>query len=353
MVVHCSSYTRSMAWNRHVLHRRRLRRLGGHRKVPGRKGKVQKDGREGEIWIFNFYWLNNVEMIWIFNRWIWISKMWKWKWKWWNESELNDWLLIDLFHIDPKFSISKELQLCALNICSSTIWVNKKQTIRIHIHITHEGMSWFRFLPSKSSMIYPSWTWLCFCKAATAAQIQEAEQLLGREHFVEAERVALHHGERTNGSTVNGWRGESSWGKVPIPRQIEEIKMICKRLPRRKIPMVDNGNHVFVLFTATWYWMIGGMWHDSCFVFEFSIVGPTFLLIEICSLQISGRSIFNSPRSAIEDKEADVKADALRSLVKSLIGQAAEIQRYGKCGDQVLDGFLLGWLLLLLQKLTW
>ena len=36
-------------------------------------------------------------------------------------------------------------------------------------------------------------------KAASAAQIQEAEKLLGREHFVEAERVALHHGEKTNG----------------------------------------------------------------------------------------------------------------------------------------------------------
>ena len=48
---------------------------------------------------------------------------------------------------------------------------------------------------------------LFFCKAASAAQIQEAEQLLGREHFVEAERVALHHGERTHTgqrSTVEG-----------------------------------------------------------------------------------------------------------------------------------------------------
>lgn len=62
---------------------------------------------------------------------------------------------------------------------------------------SHQNHPWF---------IHPELDFF-FCKAASAAQIQEAEQLLGREHFVEAERAALHHGERTNGcnrSTVEG-----------------------------------------------------------------------------------------------------------------------------------------------------
>lgn len=345
MVVHCSSYMRSMAWNRHVLHRRRLRRLGGHRKVPGRKGKVQKDGREGEICIFNFYWLKNVEMIWIFNRWIWISIMWKWK-------QLNQSLLSDLSfsHWSSFFPSRKNFDcvpwISCLQQFDST--KNKPSTSTSHMKECHD-FDFFKIIYDLSIL-----NLIFFLQGRQYSSDSGGRTAFGSRTLCRSWEGGLAPWrENPHGSTVNGWRGESPWGKVPISRQIEEIKSYVKRLPGRKIPMVENGNHVFVLFTATWYWMIGGMWHDSCFVFEFSIVGPTVLLIEICSLQISGRSIFNSPRSAIEDKEADVKADALRSLVKSLIGQATEIQGYGKCGDQLLDGFLLGWLLLLLQKLTW
>lgn len=271
MVVHCSSYTRSMAWNRHVLHRRRLRRLGGHRKVPGRKGKVQKDGREGEIWIFNFYWLNNVEMIWIFNRWIWISKMWKWKWKWWNESELIiDWSFSHwskVFHLERTSTLRPEY----------LFFNNSSQQETNHSHITHEGMSWFRFFKIIHDLSTLNLT--LFLQGRHCSSDSGGRKAFGSRTLCRSWEGGLAPWrENQRMQQVNGWRGESSWGKVPIPRQIEEIKMICKRLPRRKIPMVDNGNHVFVLFTATWYWMIGGMWHDSCFGFELPIVRPTFLL---------------------------------------------------------------------------
>ena len=109
-------------------------------------------------------------------------------------------------------------------------------------------------------------------------------------------------------------------------------KMICKRLRFGKIHG-GNGNHEDVFFQLHVGWLEGCdmtrfcFWFSNSWTYLFTSI-TIYIYIEILSPQIWGDlSSFLSPRTAIEDKEADVKADALRSLVKSLIAQATEMSR--------------------------